>query len=241
MWCIKEAVFKWLGERGISFQKNIIILSINNDEQVAFVEVKKDTSSLTINYINSSLNGSYVPYSGATNNVDIGNFNFSSYLISTHILNGHSPILVGDNLTFYNPNGQASLNNVTSICYKDGSCINSSTINNYVPYTGATGNVDFNNKLITNISSISMNSVSGSFSFNESIDYFITHDNTLYQELTFGWINNKLGFFDVVNTPLFVVTNCKDSIEDANFFNSKLLHPKFTVIFSNLGIFFTLL
>jgi phosphopantetheinyl transferase len=52
MWCIKEAVFKWLGERGISFQKNIIILSINNDEQIALVEVKKDTElKIRINYI----------------------------------------------------------------------------------------------------------------------------------------------------------------------------------------------
>ena len=52
MWCIKEAVFKWLGERGISFPKNIIILNINNDKQVALVEVKKDTEiKIRINYI----------------------------------------------------------------------------------------------------------------------------------------------------------------------------------------------
>lgn len=52
MWCIKEAVFKWLGERGISFPKNIIILNINNDKQVALVEVKKDKEiKIRINYI----------------------------------------------------------------------------------------------------------------------------------------------------------------------------------------------
>jgi len=52
MWCIKEAVFKWLGERGISFQKNIIILSINNDDRIGLVEVRKDTTlQIKINYL----------------------------------------------------------------------------------------------------------------------------------------------------------------------------------------------
>jgi phosphopantetheinyl transferase len=52
MWCIKEAVYKWLGEKNISFQKNINVVEIDNINKRAIVEVKKSNNiKVLINYM----------------------------------------------------------------------------------------------------------------------------------------------------------------------------------------------
>jgi len=40
MWCIKEAVYKWLGEKNISFQNDINVVEIDNVNKRAIVEIK---------------------------------------------------------------------------------------------------------------------------------------------------------------------------------------------------------
>jgi hypothetical protein len=52
MLCIKEAVYKWLGEKNISFQKDINVVEIDNINKSAIVEVKKSNNiKVMINYI----------------------------------------------------------------------------------------------------------------------------------------------------------------------------------------------
>ena len=52
MWCIKEAVYKWLGEKNISFQNNINVVEIDNVNKRAIVEVRKSkTIQLLICYM----------------------------------------------------------------------------------------------------------------------------------------------------------------------------------------------
>lgn len=42
MWCIKEAVYKWGGERKVSFQKDINIVKIQPNEQLAIVHFQRE-------------------------------------------------------------------------------------------------------------------------------------------------------------------------------------------------------
>jgi phosphopantetheinyl transferase len=52
MWSIKEAVYKWVGEKNISFQNNINIVEIDNVNKRAIVEIKKNkTIQVFIRYI----------------------------------------------------------------------------------------------------------------------------------------------------------------------------------------------
>jgi phosphopantetheinyl transferase len=51
MWCIKETVYKWGGERNVSFQNDINIIKIENDKKVSTVIFcRKIPYNLILNY-----------------------------------------------------------------------------------------------------------------------------------------------------------------------------------------------
>ncbi len=147
---------------------NLQNTSMNNSVFVYNTSMRNYVDSQAAGWSNIT-NYSYVPYTGANRNLDLGtnNLSVSTSLLFVDSTNNEIGIATANPFVDLHVNGDilanGTINGTTDVCIQGGNCLsgsltNASIGNTYVPYTGANRNINLgNNNLTVNATTLFVN------------------------------------------------------------------------------------